>query len=75
MSSPHDPESRVMKLVIDTGICTGHGRCVAHAPELFDDDDNGYGHVIGDGNVSADLADKARKAMQACPERAISLVD
>jgi ferredoxin len=64
-----------MKLVIDTDICTGHARCVAHAPELFADDDNGYGHVIGDGNVPEELAAKARKAMQTCPERAIAIVD
>lgn len=64
-----------MKLVINADICTGHARCVAHAPELFEDDENGYGHVIGDGDVPDDLAAKARKAMQACPERAISLID
>jgi ferredoxin len=64
-----------VKLVINADICTGHARCVALTPELFDDDENGYGHVIGDGTVSAALEAKARKAVPACPERAISLVD
>ncbi len=64
-----------MKIVINADICTGHARCVALTPELFEDDENGYGHVIGDGIISADLDAKARKAMQACPERAISLID
>jgi ferredoxin len=64
-----------VKLIINADICTGHARCVALTPELFDDDENGYGHVIGDGSVSVALEAKARKAVQACPERAISLVD
>jgi ferredoxin len=64
-----------VKLLINTDICTGHARCVAHAPELFEDDENGYGHVIGDGTVSDAFEAKARKAMQSCPERAISFID
>jgi ferredoxin len=75
MTARNLSESSAVKLVINTDICTGHARCVALTPELFDDDENGYGHVIGDGIVADALEAKARTAMQACPERAISLID
>jgi ferredoxin len=64
-----------MKLRIDTDACTGHGRCYALAPELFDADDAGYGVVIADGPVPAELAQRAELAVANCPERAITFVD
>ena len=51
--------------------CQGHNRCYALAPELFDVDDLGYAHEIGDGQVAADLVDSARLAVANCPEHAI----
>ena len=62
-----------MTLVIDYDRCTGHGRCFALSPELFVDDENGYGQVIGDGQVSDELMAAAQRAIRACPEQAISL--
>lgn len=64
-----------MKLRIDTDACTGHGRCYALAPELFDADDAGYGQPIDEGPVPAELVEKAQLAEANCPERAITLVD
>jgi ferredoxin len=64
-----------MKITIDTDLCTGHGRCYALAPELFTDDESGFGQVLGDGTVPADLIEQARVAVRSCPERAISLDD
>jgi ferredoxin len=64
-----------MRVSIDRDICTGHARCVALAPALFTDDEYGYGQVIGNGDVTADLAEVARRAVHGCPERAISLQD
>jgi ferredoxin len=63
-----------VKLVIDYDRCTGHGRCFSLQPSLFTDDENGYGQVIGDGEVSADQLENAQKAIRACPEQSISLV-
>jgi ferredoxin len=63
-----------MKLVIDTNLCSGHGRCYVLAPELFKDDDSGYGQVRTD-SVDPALIDKARLAVASCPERAISLAE
>lgn len=62
-----------MHLRIDHDLCTGHGRCYGLAPDLFVDDDEGNGQVVGDGTVPAELEDLARKAVANCPERAITL--
>ena len=62
-----------MKVVIDHDRCTGHGRCYGLAESLFVDDETGYGQVIGDGTVAHDQQDAARRAVQSCPEQAISI--
>ncbi|MDZ7673770.1 MAG: ferredoxin [Acidimicrobiales bacterium] len=62
-----------MKVVIDEDRCTGHGRCYALAPDLFSDDEYGNGQVNGGGTVPPDLEDQARRAVQSCPEQAITL--
>ena len=64
-----------MRVQIDSEKCQGHNRCYALAPELFDVDDYGTAVVIGDGEVPAQLSDKARLAVANCPEFAISIVD
>jgi ferredoxin len=40
-----------------------------------DDDDEGYGVLIGDGAITADQLEDARRAVLACPERAIAIED
>ncbi len=62
-----------MKIRIDSERCQGHGRCYDLAPGLFGDDDEGYGMVLGDGAVPADLEREARLAVANCPEQAIEL--
>jgi ferredoxin len=65
-----------MKVRIDADLCTGHGRCYTLAPELFEpNDDDGYGLVIGDGTIRDDQRELAMKAVNNCPERAITLDD
>lgn len=61
-----------MKLTIDTDKCSGHARCAATAPDLFELDDNGYA-VPYDGKVPAALEAAAREGAYACPERAIAV--
>jgi ferredoxin len=61
--------------VLDHDRCTGHGRCYSLAPSVFVDDEAGYGRVKGDGTIGDDLAEDARRAVIACPERAITLED
>ncbi|GAA3567847.1 ferredoxin [Nonomuraea rosea] len=60
-----------MKVQIDSGRCQGHGRCYDLAPDLFSEDDEGYGQVVGDGIVPQDQERAARLAISNCPERAI----
>lgn len=62
-----------MKVHVDPDRCQGHGRCYDTAPELFEPDDIGNSHEVGDGNVPADLEHKARVAVGNCPEHAITI--
>lgn len=64
-----------MKLRINSECCQGHGRCYDLAPDLFGDDDEGFGQVRGDGVVPADSERLARLAVANCPERAIELLE
>jgi ferredoxin len=62
-----------VKVKIDSEHCQGHGRCYDLAPDLFGDDEEGYGKVLGDGTVSPGDEQHARLAVANCPERAIDL--
>jgi ferredoxin len=64
-----------VKLQINPELCQGHGRCYDLAPELFGDDEEGYGTVLGDGIVPPGKEHDARRAASNCPERAIELVE
>ena len=63
-----------MRLIVDPGKCQGHTLCWINAPDLFElDDDDGHSTAI-EGPVPAGREGPARDAVDACPERAISLV-
>jgi ferredoxin len=62
-----------VKVRIDTGRCQGHGRCYDLVPDLFGEDDEGFGQVLGDGVVPPAREREARLAVANCPERAIEL--
>jgi len=64
-----------MRVTIDADRCQGHGRCYDLAPQIFHDDEEGYGQVTGDGTVPADLEPLAKRAAANCPERAISVAE
>ena len=64
-----------MKVRVETDKCQGHNRCFVVAPELFELDDYGYAHELNDGEVPPGLEEKARLAVQNCPERAIIIVE
>jgi ferredoxin len=64
-----------MKVQINSDKCQGHGRCYDLAPGLFGDDEQGYGTVLGDGKVPADLEHDARLAELNCPERAVDVLE
>jgi ferredoxin len=64
-----------VRLRIDSERCQGHGRCYDLVPELFGEDDEGYGKVLGTGVVPLDKVQEARRAVANCPERAIDLLE
>ena len=61
-----------MRVKVDRTRCQGHNRCVALAPQVFDTDDEGMSVVLTE-EVLPEQHDRARRAEQACPERAISI--
>ena len=63
-----------MKIKIDNERCTGHGRCYALAPEVFEPDDEGHSIVLQE-TVPPEFEAKARLGVDNCPEQAISIVD
>ncbi|MFG1708834.1 ferredoxin [Nonomuraea sp. M3C6] len=62
-----------MKVLIDSERCHGHGRCYDLAPDMFGEDGEGYGTVLGDGSVALGKEPDARLAASNCPERAIDI--
>jgi ferredoxin len=62
-----------VKVQLDSATCQGHGRCYDLAPDLFGDDEEGYGTVLGTGVVPPGAEEHARLAAANCPERAISV--
>jgi ferredoxin len=64
-----------VKVHINSELCQGHGRCYDLAPELFGDDDEGFGQVLDHGTVPPEQERAARLAVANCPERAIDLVE
>ena len=64
-----------LKIHVDQDMCQGHARCKALAPELFELDEFGNAHEIGDGTVAKGLEDKAWLAKANCPEFAINVTE
>ena len=64
-----------MRVLIDHDRCQGHGRCYDLAPDLFGEDEDGYGVVLGEGRVPPGREEDARLAEANCPESAVELVE
>ena len=63
-----------MRVRVNPEKCEGHNRCCALAPLLFDVDDYGTATALNEGIVPPELEDKAKLAVQNCPEFAIEYV-
>jgi len=62
-----------MQVRVDANKCQGHTLCNRVAPELFRlREEDGHSEVISS-EVPKALEEEARKAMQGCPEQAISI--
>jgi ferredoxin len=62
-----------MRIVADKRLCSGHARCAATAPGIFEHDDNGY-IAFTEKNITDDQLEAARRGIRACPERALKIV-
>jgi ferredoxin len=70
-----DAEERgLARIKIDRGVCSGHARCVAIAPALFDIDDDGLAGALRQPRTHLELED-ATRAAGGCPEQAITIVE
>lgn len=64
-----------LRIHVNSEKCQGHNRCKSLAPELFDLDEFGNAHEIGDGAIPKGLEEKARLARANCPEEAIEITE
>ena len=62
-----------MKIIYDRSLCCGHNRCYSLAPEIWDVDDEGYAILRLEGDLPADLEEKAQLTADNCPEFAIKI--
>lgn len=59
---------------IDKTRCQGHARCYAVAPDLFEIDEDGFS-ALTVLTIEEDQRGVARRGVDACPERAIEIVN
>jgi len=60
-----------MQIKVDKTVCVSAGRCAAHAPELFDQDENDGVVILLQDKPPPHLHKKAEEAAEFCPARAI----
>ncbi|MFC9735413.1 ferredoxin [Streptomyces roseolus] len=61
-----------MRISIDPDICMGAGQCALVSPDVFTQDDDGFGLVLP-GREDGAGGTLVREAARACPVQAISL--
>lgn len=67
-----------MRVEIKNGMggCTGHGRCVVVADDVYSLDDQGYNAARGSIlDIAPDLEDSAERGADNCPEGAIIILE
>jgi ferredoxin len=61
-----------MRARVDPTKCQGFGACAQECREVFELDEWGYAQARRDGGVPDGQQEQAQRAMDACPEHAIS---
>jgi ferredoxin len=65
-----------MRIKIDGGLCSGHGRCNILADDVYRLDDDGYNADRGSTvEVPPEREASALLGLQSCPEAAIRVVE
>jgi ferredoxin len=72
---PGPPKIRAMKVTVDSVSCEANAICAGLVPQVFsireDDDGEDVLTIANDGEVSAELADDVRDAVDRCPKMAL----
>lgn len=64
----------MLRIKVNTTLCTGHAMCATRAPEVYQLDDLGY--CTADGlEIAQALEAAAYDGARACPEQAIELFE
>jgi ferredoxin len=63
-----------MRITVNKGLCSGHARCNAVAPDVYPLDECGYS-AIESIQVASAAERAAREGAEVCPERAITLTE
>ncbi|MFI0150105.1 ferredoxin [Streptomyces lydicus] len=63
-----------MRITIDSNVCIGAGQCALTAPEVFTQDDDGFGALLP-GREDGAGDPLVREAARACPVQAIAVTD
>lgn len=62
-----------LRLVLDGTKCDGHGICTLRCPERISIDEWGYADVSSELIIRRGSRSRARRAVRACPEGALTL--
>ena len=65
---------RAWRLVLDSAKCDGHGICALRCPDRVSLDAWGFAGVEDPGPLNGGVLRRARRAVAACPEGALSLL-
>lgn len=60
------------QIVVDTTKCVGAAQCVLSAPDLFDQDDDGFVMLLDD-KPEGEMVQTATVAATLCPSQAITV--
>ncbi|GGS43014.1 ferredoxin [Streptomyces griseoviridis] len=63
-----------MRIDIDKDVCIGAGQCALTAPDVFTQDDDGYGTVLP-GREDGAGSPLVREAARACPVSAVTVTE
>lgn len=63
-----------MRIVVDRGLCQGHGVCETEAPEVFATPKQGQVDVL-DETPPKELRAKVQLAVKYCPTHALTIVE
>ncbi|WP_370409369.1 ferredoxin [Streptomyces fradiae] len=63
-----------MHITIDTNVCIGAGQCALVSPDVFTQDDDGFGTVVP-GRENTEPGPLVREAARACPVQAITVTE